>query len=350
MMKVMKIGVLAIALFCLATMTVLADERKEINKYIDEFPYIALQIDAVSTDMSLYLGWLFEEKGQMAEAAKKAIARLDEIRDYLISLDLPEELHLLRDAQVKIIDRYKEIYSGIEKKKTKEIDNEFNSLDKLNGKYIEELKRVVEKIEYTKRFPGKNFKVIDEEISLIQDRQDKKIYLNAVELIKDKKYQRAYEILTGLRKKYKNTSFEYCIMYRISDCLLMEDSNLEVDDKDSRETGIELLSNILDSNVYLPILYYVFLKWRTMEQSYNYGMSNYSEIPNEMYNRKRWHIVQLIKEYLHSNPDDKWAQTQIFLLLDLPNINRGTPYGNTNLLYWGKLYTDIGDKDIQKNK
>jgi len=68
------------------------------------------------------------------------------------------------------------------------------------------------------------------------------------------------------------------------------------------------------------------------------GMSNMSDIPNLEYNLKRWQAIQTIKQHVKDNPDDVWAKAQVNLLLGLPNIGRGGPFGNYNLNHWGMLY------------
>jgi len=180
-----------------------------------------------------------------------------------------------------------------------------------------------------------------EEIKFAQNQPDRQVYLKAVELIQSKNLVQAYEDLVGLKEKYKDTDFENCIKLRMSDCLLMIDTNGQNGSADDDEKGIGLLSNILDGQEYSPVLFDAFYKWRTQTQSFYYGMSNMSEIPNWQYNLKRWQAVQTIRQYLKNNPDDAWANAQVGLLLNLPNIGRGGPFGNDNLSHWGKLYTNI---------
>jgi hypothetical protein len=69
-------------------------------------------------------------------------------------------------------------------------------------------------------------------------------------------------------------------------------------------------------------------------------MSNMSEIPNWEYNKKRWSVMQTIKQHIKNNPDDVWAKAQVNLLLGLPNIARGGLVGNSNLNHWGMLYPE----------
>jgi len=340
--KNIKIILISLIIFLITNLTF----ASEIQDYLDELAFIGLQIQAVDIDMYLYLGWLPEEKELMKEASKKAIADLSEIRTYLLNLNLPEELAILKDINLKTIDRLKEIYTGIEEKKDEEIKQAFTSVNEFYSQYTEKLKGVLNKYKSRDKLP-ENFNPINEEIKLIKDQKDKDIYLNAIKLIKDKKYKQAYKNLNDLLDKYKGTFFEDCLMLRISDCLLMVDSDIRKDMFKASEEGIKILSEIVDKNKYSPVLYEAFYKWRTKTQEFYHGMSNMSEIPNKEYNQKRWQIVQTIKKYLVDNPNDLWAKTQIDLLLSLPNIQRGGPMGNDNLIHYGILFGGMEPKEAE---
>jgi len=79
-----------------------------------------------------------------------------------------------------------------------------------------------------------------------QNPEDRETHLNAVELIKERKFSQAYQDLVNLRGKYKDTIFENCIMLKISDCLYMADydEGRGILDPDK---SLELLSDIIDA-------------------------------------------------------------------------------------------------------
>jgi len=181
-----------------------------------------------------------------------------------------------------------------------------------------------------------------EEIKFAQNQRDRQVYLNAVELIKERRFGQAYKDLASLKDKYKDTVFENCIKLKMSDCLLMSEPNNHGGSVFNPEEGMAFLSGILESREYSPVLFDAFYKWRTRTQSFGHGMSNMSDIPNWQYNLKRWQAIQTIRQYLKTNLDDAWANAQVGLLLSLPNIGRGGPFGNDNLSHWGKLYMDDG--------
>lgn len=96
----------------------------EIEDYLDELRYIDLQLAAVTTDMYLYLGWPPEEKDMMKDASQKAITDLNEIKNHLTGLSLPNELVNLKHMNLQLIGKLQEIYNEIEKKELEEIKNE----------------------------------------------------------------------------------------------------------------------------------------------------------------------------------------------------------------------------------
>ena len=324
----------------------------EMDEYIDEFPILALKIDEVNTDMHYFLGWDFESKEGMKKQSVESIEKFNSFKIYLDELSLPIELWVLRDKMKAYINALESVYTGIEAKDTEMLDKEFAAIDKPTMEYVAELRKVVSQYNSLEDFNNEELKSINEENKLADNDEDRQKYKEAVDLIKGRKFTQAYDILKLLEAKYKNKDFRYCLLLRQSDCLLFTDSKVakKIDEQvseseketvNSTEQGLLMLTEIVNAKVYLPILYVAFYKWRTMEQYYNSGASNMSVIPNDEYNAKRWAIVKLLQNRLKDYPQERWARIQTMLLLDLSNINRGGPYGNTNMIHWAKLYSDI---------
>jgi len=304
---------------------------------LEDLRYVELQISAVTVDMQRCLGWFPEEKGMMKEAAVKAVDELKGIRDYLVQLELTGNLVKLREIGLAVINKLTNIYNGIESKKTEDISEEFVAFNNLYRQYSEALEKTFNWHEPDKKLPD-DYNSIEEETKLIQDEQDRKKYLEAVRLIENGKFGHACKSLESLKGKYKDTNFEDCIRLRISDCLVTPTDEDGDEATPGQKRGIELLANIIGKEQYSPVLYQAFYKWRTQTQACKYGMSNMSVIPNGNYNRKRWKAIQTIKQYIRVEPDDKWAIAQLNMLLVLPNINRGGPFGNDNIVHYHKLY------------
>lgn len=322
----------------------------ETADYLDELVYIEFQISAVTTDMYMYLGWFEDKKDWIKEASDKAIEDLEEIEKYLENIETPQEMLNLKNANNAVIKKLQSIYAGIESKKTENIKAEFESFNKLHAKFSEDFKEALKTYRNMQEL-APDFDPLIEELKLANSQEDKNAYQSALQLIEEKKYDQAYEVLSQLRVTYEGFPFENCILLRISDCGLKADSDLDVNDKlKMKEDGLDVLAAIVNKDVYSPILYEAFYKWRTTEQYYNHGMSNMSHIPNKEYNKKRWEIIQIIKKHLEDVPDDLWAQEQVDLLLSLPNITRGGPMGNHNLEHWGSLYVDLSKFKSEENK
>ncbi len=291
------------------------------------------KIDEVEIEMAYFLGWQPEEKQAMRLAAREAVAKLDDIKKSLLELSLPEEPDGARDYYVLIADGLKNIYSGIEEKSQELIDKEFEGLHKdVSEKYAKDASPVFDHYQRSEKLP-ESFDAIAEEAKFANTEEDRNEYLSATKLIDLKEYRDAYDRLAKLRAQYKGTPFEKCVLLRMSDCLIMDDS-----DFGNVMDGERILSEIVNNKQYHPVLFESFSKWRSVYQSNNYGMSNYSEIPNDEYNEKRWEIVQLIKEYMKQSPNDLWAKKQVIALLETPNIRRGGEFGNSNLISYTQFY------------
>lgn len=292
-----------------------------------------LKIGEVEIEMAYFLGWQPGEKQDMESAVREAVAKLDDIKKSLLELSLPEELDGARDYYVLIADGLKNIYSGIEEKTQELIDKEFEDLDKnASEKHAKVVSPVFDSYRQSEKLP-ESFDIMAEEARFANTEEDRNEYLSITKLIDSKKYKDAYDRLAKLRAQYKGTAFEQCILLRMSDCLIMDDS-----DFGNVLEGEELLSEIVNSKQYHPVLFESFAKWRSVYQSNNHGMSNFSEIPNDEYNEKRWKIVQLVKEYAKQNPDDLWAKKQVIALLETLNIHRGGMFGNSNLISYAQFY------------
>ena len=115
----------------------------------------------------------------------------------------------------------------------------------------------------------------------------------------------------------------------------------QVENLDTPKVCKDILEGIVNGNDYSPVLFDAFLRWRTLTQSLEYGMSNFSKIPNWDYNKKRKRLIEIIKTCAKEHRDDIWAGKQIKLLLSLPNISRDGLMGNYNLSFWASLYLDM---------
>lgn len=331
----------------------------EIHNYIDEFPVLALKIDEVVTDMDYFLGWDFENKEYMEKQSLESIEKFNSFKTYLNELSLPIELWVLRDRMKGYINALGSVYAQIETKNIETLKKEFEATDKPTMEYVEELRKVVSHYNSLEDFNNKELESIIEETKLADNDEDKQKYKESVALIEGRKFTKAYDILKLLEDKYKNKDFRYCVLLRLSDCLLFSGSKVaekidelvsESDDEmvSSFDQGLLMLIEVINAKKYLPVLYETYYKWRTSQQYYYGGASNMSVIPNDEYNTKRWEVLRVLQGHLKKYPQERWARIQTMLLLDLPNINRGGPYGNTNMMHWAQLYTDILNKNQDK--
>ncbi|MFC1804299.1 hypothetical protein ACFLZ3_00495 [Candidatus Omnitrophota bacterium] len=340
-----KVIIITLALLLFAGV-ILASETEDA---FDELVYAMQQIEAVTTDMLLWLGWGDPEKDteHIKEASGQAVADLQEIRDRLGAMEVPAKLEKFKGLEDLVAEKLQVFYGGIEEKEEDVHKREWAEVGKPFAELTEEGARLLVEVYGKGKYLAESK---DAEVSLISDKGDRKDYLKALELLESKKDgvgEKAYELLKPLREKYNGSPAEDCIELRISDCYLISDSFGAPDDFEGSPTeeGLKILSSILEKKRYSPVLYETFYKWRTVEQMFHYGMSNMGTIPNKEYNKKRWEMVQVVKKHLAENPDDKLAKDQWMNLLALENITRGDTYGNSNLMHWGIIYLDLSKED-----
>lgn len=311
-----------------------AEAKMSDRDALDLLRYIELQILAVDNDISLPLGWASDDKKmtkQYAEAGTKELARLEK---KLTAMDLSQSTEPVRQALAGMVQRYQDLLHGLHKKKMDDIQESYADIHNFSKAQAEKIGPIYQPYLDAEQIP-ESFDPKEAEVKCAETPEDRKKYLKALKMIKDKKSSEAVAILEGFRESYQGRPFWVCATLRLSDALIYHETSAEDSDK-----AAKLLNDIVDSGIYAPVLAEAYEKWRSREQYMNHGMSNYSEIPNKDYNLKRLKLMTSIKQYLASNPQDRWARAQINLIIGLPNINRGGAYGNDNLIYTYQLYGD----------
>ncbi len=97
------------------------------------------------------------------------------------------------------------------------------------------------------------------------------------------------------------------------------------------DKGLAILDDILGSAEYSSLMADAWLLWRAKLQHDHYGMSNWGVIPNAMFNAKRLATATTIEDHLAEHPDDTGAMRQLVALMSYPNIRRGGPLGHTGM-------------------
>ena len=98
---------------------------------LDDIRLVELQIEAVTIDMHLYLGWFPEKKEMLKKASVKAIDDLINIKNYLNQLKFTNDLTDLKDISISALDSLVKIYDGIELKSLEDIGAEFASFNEM---------------------------------------------------------------------------------------------------------------------------------------------------------------------------------------------------------------------------
>ena len=298
-----------------------------IEESILRVEYIGLRVVSIDNEMKLPLS---SEANHIKwrGPAHQSINDLDKIKKDLAALVMDQKVEALRLRLETGIDALKKVYNGIERKPIEKIEKDYinfwNEWDRYRGLLKEELNT---------HLALNLLKNIDEEKLKLFNDPDRMLYQKSLDLIREKKFMEANSILQKLLKSYRGHLLEGSIVSLIIDCRETVHSNLV--EKGYWFDSLQLITDILNKDKYDLSLSDLFLKWRTLYQNDYYGQSSRAEIPNDEYNQRRWGIVRVMAKYLKKYPDDRWARTQMIRLIELPNIDRGSPdlpMYNTNFL------------------
>ena len=329
-------------------------KRVRMENAVYELEYVNLHLLAVDNDMYLYYGWMPDDKEAWRKAAESNISELDHIRDYLRSRDMPKEMEPLRQKLAGLITSLQKIYEGVEAKEDDTIKEEYARRNRTYEEYLKSVKGVADRHLRLNDLPD-GFDLKDVEARELPDIQDRERYKQALTFLENDDHFDAYAILQDLRQKYAGTAAENIILIRMGDCFADHEPYFIEWMKDyvkDENDVIKLYGAVMETGLYSPVLAEAFAKWRAKAQVWNHGFSNWSEMPNKEYNEKRMELVRTIQKHLKENPGDVWAKRQILSILNLPNINRGGAFGNSNLYHHAALFTDILEEkpeSVKKN-
>ena len=315
--------------------------------FLDEIAFMGLQLDAVVVNMYLFTGWDIDGKKEMAEVSKQAIAQLDLLKEEVSKLQPPNELASLKQIFLKYAEAIKGLFKDINKKNIQKADKD---LVDILDQYSNECAGFAKTLDFSLR--NKSFEGGDQPGPVFEKKDQDVAYRQGMELMGQKEFERAYKIFADLKKNVVPNSVVYdYVLLAISD--LIGKSNYTTDEngelKDFPEDQIIKNADWIFAKEYSPLFLEFFVRWRTITQEMDHGMSNWSSIPNWEYNLKRKKLIKKITAHADKNPADAWARLQCRRLIDLDNIQRGTLYGNDNIHYIGRLYMDLKDKSSVKD-
>ncbi|HNX90875.1 MAG TPA: hypothetical protein PKG81_03350, partial [Candidatus Omnitrophota bacterium] len=235
------------------------------TRAIDELSYAEIMISAVTVDMAAYIDCVPEDMAVARGVALKAIADLDEIKRFVGGISADGELSALKKMNLDISDMLISAYSMIGIGDQARVAEKMDEVIIKCEHYAETAGPVYEK--YNLITDSSDLSPYEAEKKLIESVEDSETYLEALKYCDEEKYPEAGELLRKLLDKYTDKSFGDCIKLQISNCLILGNINSKTADRAAGlEEGIGLLTEILDSGKYSPVLYEAFFRWRTLEQ------------------------------------------------------------------------------------
>ena len=99
-----------------------------------------------------------------------------------------------------------------------------------------------------------------------------------------------------------------------------------------QENTIDYLGELIESREYSPYLLEVWTQWRLRVQSEVFGISTFSEIPDNLYDQVRLVAAMQYVKHISDNPGDSFAKYLLWNLMCTENLHRmGGYYGNEAL-------------------
>ena len=99
-----------------------------------------------------------------------------------------------------------------------------------------------------------------------------------------------------------------------------------------QENGIDYLGELIEAGQYSKYLLEVWVDWRLHAQQGVFGISTYSEIPDNLYDNARLLVAKEYAMHIKENPDDKLAKVLLLNLTYTETLHRvGGYYGNEAL-------------------
>ena len=153
------------------------------------------------------------------------------------------------------------------------------------------------------------------------------------------KYVADYE---EIQKKRLPEEVDYDELQRLS--LTLQKKYLAEEDFDAKciyalEMGcydfpyaIDYLGELIEDGRYSKYLFEVWISWRLRAQSRVFGISTYSEIPDNLYDNARLLVAQAYAKHIVENPNDTLAKFLLMNLIYTENLHRpGGYFGNEAL-------------------
>ncbi len=100
----------------------------------------------------------------------------------------------------------------------------------------------------------------------------------------------------------------------------------------NQENGIDYLGELIETGKYSKYLFEVWVAWRLRAQDGVFGISTFSEIPDNLYDNARLLVAHEYVKHIKSNPNDLLAKVLLLNMTYTETIHRaGGIYGNEAL-------------------
>ncbi|NTV29887.1 MAG: hypothetical protein HGA80_07390 [Candidatus Omnitrophica bacterium] len=279
----------------------------------------ARTIEAVQVDIERFAVYHKGNQGFWEERIAQDLQQLRLARAGVAEKSWPSDVELVRSyflSAEKALEDYSEAFLRAQPKEVYKAD------DLLSSRY-ERLRNKLDQLATAVITPSRlpeDFDPLEEEFRMFTDADDREAFRQAAFLLEEKRFDVAWGRLAKMLEKYRGTPAEGCIVLRMVRSVL-RDHTADLPGEKEKEQ-IKLLEDLLDSRVYYPNVYDIYLEWRSLYQGFYYGLAADAEIPNLQYLAKAETVVDTLLFRLESQPRDEWARAQLWMLVRIPVLTR----------------------------
>jgi tetratricopeptide (TPR) repeat protein len=281
----------------------------------------ARKVDAVRVDIERFALHHKGNHGFWEEQIGEDLKVLRSDRDMTMSSPLPEGFQLLQGSFVSAEEALEAYANAFLNAGAKEAEEAEELSARRYGRFREKLEAAAASAIVPPDLV-EDFDPLDEEFKAFADNEGREKFRRAAFLLEEKKFDEALSALTELRQKYRGTPAEGSIVLRMVRCAIKD--NAGTVPADQEEAQIKLLAELIGSRVYYPNCYDIYVEWRALYQGFYYGIAPDVEIPNLQYLGKRDEMISTVKRRVEADPKDQWARSQLWMLVRLPVVERGS--------------------------
>lgn len=266
-----------------------------------------------------------------------SVAAIKELKNWNIRCDSLKSMHFYNDTLKKYADEHVQSFIDINNViadkgyYSKDFEKSFNDYKEHQEKYNAYLFSRYSTSHFIKMSEDEYWKRIDKKQFIKSP-----VYPKYESIVK-KDLGKGLSILKNIIEGTKNFQEKTIYQLELANQMITHFDKL---DSSASEEALKIYEDILNSKEYSLYKFEIWRRWRAAIQEMHYGSSKTSEIPNDLYNKKRAECANSILLYYAQHPTDEMAMNQYLDFATHGIVYRfgEYPYGNQNAIEYFELF------------